>query len=75
MGNPAHTLNSTMLRILIVGLVANLSIFAPSAFSAEDNTKAGQGVQITQLPDRLHVELNGHLFTEYYFKDVPRPFC
>src|ERR1043166_586847 len=32
------------------------------------------GVQITQLPDRLHVEINGKLFTEYFFKDVPRPY-
>ena len=34
-----------------------------------------QGVQITQLPDRLRVEINGRLFTEYFFKDVPRPYC
>ena len=34
-----------------------------------------QGVQITQLPDRLRVEINGQLFTEYFFKDVPRPYC
>ena len=33
------------------------------------------GVQITELPDRLHVEINGKLFTEYFFKDVPRPYC
>jgi hypothetical protein len=33
-----------------------------------------QGVQISQLPDRLRVELSGQLFTEYFFKDVPRPF-
>ena len=33
------------------------------------------GVQLTQLPDRLRVEINGHLFTEYFYKDVPRPYC
>jgi len=33
------------------------------------------GVQITKLPDRLRVEVNGRLFTEYHFKDVPRPYC
>jgi hypothetical protein len=32
-------------------------------------------VQITELTNRLRVEINGRLFTEYYFKDVPRPFC
>ena len=35
---------------------------------------AGQGVKITELPDRLHIEINGRLFTEYFFKDVPRPY-
>lgn len=33
-----------------------------------------QAVQISELPDRLRVELNGQLFTEYFFKDVPRPY-
>jgi hypothetical protein len=33
------------------------------------------GVQLTQLPDRVRVEINGRLFTEYFFKDVPRPYC
>ncbi len=33
------------------------------------------GVQIVQLTNRLRIEINGQLFTEYYFKDVPRPFC
>jgi len=27
------------------------------------------------LDDRLLVEINGQLFTEYVFKDVPRPYC
>lgn len=35
----------------------------------------GEGIQIKQLDDRLRVEINGALFTEYFFKDVPRPFC
>jgi hypothetical protein len=36
---------------------------------------AKQGVQLTQLADRIRVEINGQLFTEYFFKDVPRPYC
>lgn len=36
---------------------------------------AKEGVVITELTNRLRVEINGNLFTEYYFKDVPRPFC
>lgn len=33
-----------------------------------------QGVQIKRLSDRLRIEIDGHLFTEYRFKDVPRPY-
>ena len=33
-----------------------------------------RGVHITQLPDRLRIELNGKLFTEYFFTNVPRPY-
>lgn len=36
---------------------------------------AAQGVQLQKLEDRVRVELNGQLFTEYFFKDVPRPYC
>ena len=32
------------------------------------------GVQITQGPDTLQVKINRELFTEYHFKDVPRPY-
>lgn len=32
------------------------------------------GVKVTQLEDRVRVEVNGKLFTEYWFKDVPRPY-
>jgi len=32
------------------------------------------GVKITPLDDRLRVEINGELFSEYHFKDVSRPF-
>src|SRR6266480_8113025 len=32
------------------------------------------GVQITRLDDRLRIEINGELFSEYHFKDVSRPF-
>ena len=66
-----------MLRISVFGIVSCLSVFAPTVFGAEKDSAAtpGQGVQITQLADRLRVELNGRLFTEYYFKDVRHPYC
>jgi sugar phosphate isomerase/epimerase len=34
----------------------------------------GAGVKITELPDKVKVEINGQLFTEYNFKDVPLPY-
>ena len=41
------------------------------------NSRAAEkpGVQIIQLTNRLRVEINGQLFTEYFFKDVPKPYC
>ena len=48
-------------------LMAGLSVIGCLPVSAD--------VQISQLADRLRVEINSKLFTEYYFKDVPRPFC
>lgn len=32
-------------------------------------------VEMTELGDRVKVEVNGQLVTEYQFKNVPRPFC
>ncbi len=34
----------------------------------------GRGVKITKLPEKLRVEVNGKLFTEYNFKDAPFPY-
>ena len=34
---------------------------------------ANEGVQIIQLTNRLRIEINGGLFTEYFF-EVPRPY-
>jgi hypothetical protein len=66
-----------MSRILKHGIAPVLLIAASQFVFAENSTPTAgnQGVQITQLTNRLRVEINGHLFTEYYFKDVPRPYC
>ena len=50
--------------------------FAATAFSGEKDATGGgaKGVQITELTDHVRVEINGRLFTEYFFKDVPRPY-
>ena len=56
-----------MLRPLLLGIAVVLFPCCCIGLSAEK-------VQITQLPDRLRIEINGQLFTEYLFKDVPRPY-
>jgi len=49
-------------------------LLLPLAGYAAENA-APLGVHITELTNRLRIEINGRLFTEYYFKDVPRPYC
>ena len=67
---PAH-IRVTMLRnLLFTGLGL---IFLCATESGKGATN--QGVEIKQLTDRLRVEIDGQLFTEYFFKDVPRPYC
>ncbi|PYM15784.1 MAG: hypothetical protein DME18_03330 [Verrucomicrobia bacterium] len=53
--------------VLLIVSVAGGSIPARAAASKD-------GVSITQLDDRLRIEINGELFSEYHFKDVSRPF-
>ncbi|OHB56333.1 MAG: hypothetical protein A2173_10285, partial [Planctomycetes bacterium RBG_13_44_8b] len=36
--------------------------------------KKAEGVKITELENKVKVEVNGQLFTEYNFKDTPRPY-
>ena len=36
--------------------------------------KPGGGVKIVEADKKLRVEINGKLFTEYNYQDVPRPF-
>ncbi len=66
-----------MLRMLRFGVPLLLLAEAPSSFAADQTPAAtlSQGVQITQLTNRLRVEINGQFLTEYFFKDVPRPYC
>ena len=61
-------------RFIKLTAASFLLVGVPLAISAE-STGARMGVQITQLTNRLRVEINGKLFTEYFFKDVPRPYC
>ena len=58
---------------IITAHLVPLSVALAADVSSSASPKAG--VQITRLEDRLRVEVNGRLFTEYFFKDVPRPYC
>jgi len=59
-------------RIVTAVSLAAIGGLLPARTEAAD---AATGVQITELPDRLRIEIKGQLFTEYFFKDVPRPYC
>jgi hypothetical protein len=58
---------------LILSLSALVNQSAKAAVSVANGMPASSGVQITQLTNRLRVEIGGKLFTEYYFTGVPRP--
>ena len=62
------------MRLALGFLLLALISIARSA-DVSPTAAAKKGVQITQLADRLRVEINGQLFTEYLYKDVPRPYC
>src|SRR5215831_6660967 len=65
-----------MFRKLLTGLAVLIlggRSTCPCA-KAETSSTGEQPVQITTLPDRLRIDINGQLFTEYLFKDVPRPY-
>jgi len=44
------------------------------AQSSGTGQRSAPGVKITEQEKTLRVEINGELFTEYCFKDVPRPY-
>ena len=59
----------------LVGLlmVSSLSLAAATA-TAADTPPGSSGVRVTQLDDRLKIEINGRPFSEYHFKGGSRPF-
>jgi hypothetical protein len=58
-----------------IGFVLLGIVCAARSADSIPSASAKSGVQITRLADRLRVEINGQLFTEYFYKDVPRPYC
>ncbi len=45
---------------------------APQSSATKQSTD--RGVRIIRMADHLRVEIDGQLFTDYWFKDVPRPY-
>lgn len=70
---PEH-IRFTMLRTLLLSGLG-IWLLGGCATGPGNQGEARRGVSITPLPDRLRVEIDGRLFTEYFFKDVPRPYC
>jgi hypothetical protein len=67
-----NQLRFLLLLPLAVLAAVGLSACAPTLPVVRANPL---GVRILQTNDHLRVELNGKLFTEYYYAKVPRPFC
>jgi len=70
-----HESVSARIVKLCVALAAVAAVSAITKVHAQTPATSKEGVQITQLADRLRVEINGKLFAEFFFKDVPRPSC
>lgn len=64
---PSHKLSRYLLVLLAAGS------FVSSAIAAEEATTAANGVNIVQKADRVRVEVNGELFTEYWFQMKQHP--
>src|SRR5690349_16240982 len=67
-------INMSRHSTFLFGLTSLVSCIAIPLFSAEKGASS-KGVQLTELSDRVRVEIGGKLFTEYYFKDQWRPIC
>ena len=56
-------------------LCALLASLAGGCAQSSSRAPSPPAVRLTPLPDRVRVEIHGQLFTEYFFKDVPKPYC
>lgn len=59
-------------NMIFIFAISTLCLCNPTVLAQQ--TQGGTGVEITNLGEKLRVEINGKLFTEYHFKDVPRPY-
>ena len=66
---------NNLLRYLSVALVLLPVLLGSCAASKPPAPANSLGVRISQTNDYLRVELNGELFTQYFYTNVPRPYC
>jgi len=62
-------------RLVILACSAVAMLVVSCASTSTPTTANPFGVRIAQTNNVLRVELNGRLFTDYYYTNVPRPFC
>ena len=63
---------------LLIALPLLLLITSGCATCCQDSKAEGNstnGVTLTRHENRVRVEFGGHLFTEYFFQNVTRPYC
>ncbi len=63
-----------MITRLATAFIFSLTFFALNFAGNISLAAPDQSVQIAQLTNRLRVTIGGQLFTEYFFKDVPKPY-
>src|SRR5947209_19896799 len=61
-----------MAKILFPAWILSCALMASASFGAEG--KKSDGVKITEEADKLRIEINGELFTEYHFKGAPHVY-
>ena len=61
--------------LLLLALTAVTWGMASCASTPASATANPFGVHITRTNDCLRVDLNGKFFTEYFYTNVPRPYC
>jgi len=58
----------------VKALVEQRQVFAQMIAKAQTAAPSTRKVSIDEVDGKLRVEINGKLFTEYNYQDVPRPF-
>jgi len=64
---PSNKVNATGVALLLLAIGCG-------CVGAESFSLPAKGVRIIELTNRLRIEIDGQLFTEYFSRDVPRPY-